>query len=63
MSNVLIWERWSVGPTILPFGSRPPLLTTTPFQGVANWESNEFGVWNQERVKPKLRWMESALVI
>ena len=60
MLKVLICERWSVGPTTLPLGPRPPLRTTTQFHGVAFWESNEFGVWNQERVNPKFKWRESA---
>ena len=54
MLNVLICERWSAGPTTLPLGSRPPLSTTTPFHGVANCESYEFGVWNHERVNPEV---------
>ena len=49
-SNVLIFERWSVGPTTFPLGSRPLFATTVPFHAVASWASNELGVWNQERV-------------
>ena len=63
MLKVLICERWSAGPTTLPLGSSPPLFTTRPDHAVAFWASKEFGVWNQERVNPKFKWMESALEI
>ena len=33
----------------------------SPFQAVAFWASKEFGVWNQERVKPRFRLMESGI--
>jgi hypothetical protein len=33
----------------------PPSFTTTPLHGVANWESKELGVWNQEREKPRFK--------
>src|SRR5260370_41634199 len=59
MLKVLICERWSAGPTTLPLGSRPPLSTVSPFQAVAFWAAKELGVWNQERVDPTFRWIES----
>ena len=39
----------------IPLGPRPPLSTTSPDHAVAFWVSKEFGVWNQERVKPRFR--------
>ena len=47
-------------PTGTPLGPSPLLFTTSPDHAVASWASNELGVWNQDRVKPRFRLSVSA---
>ena len=61
MLKVLICDRWSVGADHIAIWTEASVVLDgrvnpiQPDQAVAFCASNELGVWNQERVKPRFR--------